>query len=82
MDFFKKLLMFLGVLWLLGFIMTFVLGYGVYSAITSPEVQAAVTDAQKEQERAKIARHNEQMNREAAYEASNYDSTSFDQPNE
>ena len=47
MEVFKKVLMVLGITWLIGFITMLALGYSAYSFITSETVQAAATNAEK-----------------------------------
>lgn len=82
MDFLKKVLMFLGVLWLLGFVTMFALGYGVYSTVNNPEVQKTIAEASKSIKEEELRRHNEQMNREASYEVSNQEVGGFAEPSE
>lgn len=80
MDFIKKALMVLGVLWLIGFVTMFALGVGVYNVVTSDTVKDAASDAAKLASKAELRHHNEQLNREASastayeYESSEYDS--------
>lgn len=75
MDVFKKALMILGGLWLLGLASCTVLGIGGMMAVGQASSEFADAASEEIQERS-VEAHNERMNREAYYE-SEYESAGY-----